>query len=244
MSGCIHGAPTSWTAKIITVTELSRRTAGWPCRLAVCVILLAHSDGAPAQGVRDRTRPTPDRSTAVSDSQANELTLTLSDVSIRPIQVWIRAAGVADNTGRTLTATLSRAEGALVKIGQRVRAFSPESRASMYQARITRIRPKGERVIVTAVLAGPGREDTTRYVLEIVASFGDFLSVPNEAIIETGGTQVVYVPLGPGRYVPREIRVGAQGELFTQVLEGLQPGEQVVTFGSFFIDAEYQLKGS
>ena len=29
-----------------------------------------------------------------------------------------------------------------------------------------------------------------------------------------------------------------------EVLEGLKPGEQVVTFGSFFIDAEYQLKGS
>ena len=35
-----------------------------------------------------------------------------------------------------------------------------------------------------------------------------------------------------------------QGELFTQVLEGLQPGEQVITIGSFFIDAEHKLKGS
>jgi Cu(I)/Ag(I) efflux system membrane fusion protein len=54
----------------------------------------------------------------------------------------------------------------------------------------------------------------------------------------------VYVPQGQGRYVPRAIRTGVQGELFTQVVEGLKPGEQVVTFGSFFIDAEYQLKGS
>ena len=35
-----------------------------------------------------------------------------------------------------------------------------------------------------------------------------------------------------------------QGELFTQVLDGLKPGEQVVTIGSFFIDADHKLKGS
>ncbi len=247
MSGCIHGARTSWTARTITATELRRQTAGWPYRLAICVILFAHSSGtAHAQSVRDRTRlaPDPDRATTVTESQANELTLTLNDVSIRPIQVWIRTVGVAEGAGNTLTATLSRAEGALVKNGQRVRAFPPESRASMSQARITQVVPQGERVVVTAELARRVNEDSTRYVLEIVASFGDFLSVPNEAIIETGGTPVVYVPLGPGRYVPREIRTGVQGELFTQVLEGLEPGEQVVSFGSFFIDAEYQLKGS
>ena len=97
---------------------------------------------------------------------------------------------------------------------------------------------------IVATLAGQGLEGSTRYVLEIVTELGEFLSVPNEAIIETEGKRVVYVPQGQGRYVPREIRAGVQGELFTQVLEGLEPGEQVVTFGSFFIDAEYQLKGS
>jgi hypothetical protein len=35
-----------------------------------------------------------------------------------------------------------------------------------------------------------------------------------------------------------------QGELFTEVVAGLTPGEKVVTFGSFFIDAEHTLKGS
>jgi hypothetical protein len=32
--------------------------------------------------------------------------------------------------------------------------------------------------------------------------------------------------------------------LFTQVIDGLKSGEQVVTIGSFFIDAEHKLKGS
>jgi Cu(I)/Ag(I) efflux system membrane fusion protein len=192
--------------------------------------------------VRDHTRLTPDRSTAVTESQANELTLTLSDASVRPIQVWVRTAGVVDSLRKTVTAFVSSAEGALVSVGQRVRAFPPESRSSMYQARISQVTRQGDRVLVRATLTGPGREESTRYVLEIVTERGEFLSVPNEAIIETGGKHVVYVQQQQGRYVPTDIQVGVQGELYTQVLNGLKPGEQVVTFGSFFIDADYKLK--
>jgi len=212
-------------------------------RAAVIVLLVLASGSVRAQSVRDHTRLTPTRSTGVTEAQATELTLTLTDASVRPIQTWVRTAGAIDSARRTVTAWVPAAEGALVRIGQRVRAFSPESRSSMYQARITQVQQEGDRARVTAVLAGQGRQESTHYVLEVVTELGEFLSVPNEAIIETEGTRVVYVPQGQGRYVPREIRVGVQGELFTQVLEGLRPGEQVVTFGSFFIDAEHQLKG-
>lgn len=210
---------------------------------ATTALVLAVS-GAFAQGLRDHTRLTPRGSTSVTESQAKELTLTLTQVALRPIQIWVRTAGPVDGTGKTVTAVLSSAEGALVRVGQRVRAFPPESRGSMYQARISQVVPQGERVVVKATLAGPGRQDSTRYVLEIVTERGEFLSVPNEAIIETGGQHVVYVQEQQGRYVPREIQLGVQGELYTQILFGLKPGEQVVTFGSFFIDAEHKLKGS
>jgi Cu(I)/Ag(I) efflux system membrane fusion protein len=93
------------------------------------------------------------------------------------------------------------------------------------------------------VLSGQGRQNASRYILEIVTEPLESLSVPNEAIIETGGKRVVYVQQQQGQYEPREIQAGLQGELFTQVLEGLKPGEQVVTFGSFFIDANHKLKG-
>ena len=68
--------------------------------------------------------------------------------------------------------------------------------------------------------------------------------MPNEAIIEEGDRHVVYVQQQAGQYVPQEIQTGIQGELYTQVLDGLKDGEQVVTFGSFFIDAEHKLKGT
>lgn len=209
----------------------------------VVTILALVGERAHGQGVRERTRPKPD-STGVTESQANELTLTLTEVAVRPVQVWVRTAGVVDASRRTITAFVSAADGRLISVGQRVRAFSPELRSSMYQARVSRVTPKDGGVVVTLSLSGQGSQGSSRYIVEIVTERGSFLSVPNEAIIESGDTPVVYVQQQPGRYAPREIRLGVQGELYTQVLDGLKAGEQVVTFGSFFIDAEHKLKGS
>lgn len=208
------------------------------------LVLTAFGNAAHAQGVREHTRPTPNRSTSVTESQATELTLTTTEVAVRPIQVWVRTAGAIDASRKNVVALVPATDGALVRVGQRVRMFSPESRSRMYQARISRVEPRGTQLAVTATLAGSDHEDSPRYILEIVTDRGDLLSVPNEAIIETGGAQVVYVEQADGTYGRREIAVGAQGELFTEVLEGLEPGERVVTIGSFFIDADYKLKGS
>lgn len=214
------------------------------CRRAsfFAVVLAALIAARPgAQSVRDRTRPRPEHSTQVTERQADELTLTLTDVSVRALQVWVRTAGPIDPARKVVTASISPAEAALVSIGQRVRAFPPESKSSIYQARITSVRPRGNRVAVAATLTGPGHQTATHYVLEIVTEAGRFLSVPNEALIVTEDGHRVYVQEG-GEYIPRDVEVGLQGELYTQVLGGVEPGAHVVTVGSFFIDADHRLK--
>ena len=205
------------------------------------LILVASID---AQSVREHTRLTPDRSTPVTEAQATELTLTLTEASVRPIQIWVRTAGVIDGSRRIVTAELPADQGSRVRVGQRVRAFSPESRTRMYQATVSQITPRGASLAVTATLMGQALEKNRHYVLEIVTEGGEFLSVPNEAILETGDRKLVYVRQADGAYAPREIEPGVQGELFTQIVNGLQAGDQVVTIGSFFIDAEQKLKGS
>jgi hypothetical protein len=80
--------------------------------------------------------------------------------------------------------------------------------------------------------------------VEIITEHAALLSIPNEAIIEEGERQVVYVQRKSGDFEPRVIHTGVQGELYTQVLDGLADGEPVVTFGSFFIDAEYKMKSA
>ena len=207
--------------------------------------MIACAAGWPAaQDVRQHTRLAGPKSTAVNESQAAALTLTVSAVAPRLIQTWVRTAGTIDKTGKILAASISGPEAALVKVGQRVRAFPPSAKSSMYQAYVTRVTPRPGGVDVDATLTAFGRQKATHYVMEIVVERGPFLSVPNEAIIEEGDTHIVYVQTQPGQYVPAEIHTGMQGELFTQVLDGVKDEAQVVTFGSFFIDAEHKLKGT
>ncbi|AWB25925.1 MULTISPECIES: efflux RND transporter periplasmic adaptor subunit [Methylobacterium] len=70
------------------------------------------------------------------------------------------------------------------------------------------------------------------------------VAVPNDAVIDTGARQIVLVDKGEGRFEPREVKVGARGEGYTEIREGVQAGEQVVTAANFLIDAESNLKAA
>jgi len=211
-------------------------------RTIFVLVFCAAVTTAAAQDPRSHTRLNP-RGTRVTESQAETLTLTLGTAEVRLLQTWIRIAGTIDKTGKVLSGTIAAPDAALVKVGQRVRAFPPSSKSSMYQAYVTRVTPKPSGVEVEATLAASGRANTTLYVMEVVVEQGPYLVVPNEAIIEEGDKHIVYIQQN-NEYVPKEVHTGIQGELYTQVLDGLQANTPVVTFGSFFIDAEHKLKGT
>ncbi len=206
------------------------------------LLTLVTSTVAEPHGVRDRTRPDHAHDTAVSESQAVELTLTLVPTTEQTLQTWVRTSAKIDSSGKVLSASLCSSDADLAQVGQRVRAFPPDSKSSIYQAKITHVNRADPCSIVDATLSREPYNKSPRYVMEIIVQRGAFLSIPNEAIIEEGDTQVVYVEQEPGRYLPQEIHTGLKGELYTQVLHGLSKGDQVVTLGSFFIDAEFKLK--
>ncbi|HET7607559.1 MAG TPA: hypothetical protein VFL84_02690 [Gammaproteobacteria bacterium] len=202
------------------------------------------SAAAPAEGgVRARTRLVRRSATAVTDEQASELTLTLTVVSFRPIQTWVRTAGVLDAAGKVLTAQLRSPEAELVEVGQRVRTFSVNTRTQMVQAKITRVTPRPGGATVEATLAAAVANDGARHLMEIVTEKGPLLSVPNESIIEEAYAQVVYLKLPSGEFAPRTIETGITGELYTEIVDGLEDGDEVVSIGSFFVDADNKLKG-
>lgn len=64
--------------------------------------------------------------------------------------------------------------------------------------------------------------------------------VPRSAIQSIGDRAVVYVPVAgaEARFSERPVKLGEAAGDFVQVLEGLKPGESVVTEGSFFLRAE------
>ena len=197
---------------------------------------------AEAAGVRDFTRSAPPAGTAVSDAQALELTLTLTEAATRPIQNWIRTAGRVDASGKILNSFLRGTDAQLVQVGQRFQAYTVNSRTRMHLGRITKVTPQNGGASIEGTLPIVVQGSTSPYLMEIVVERGPFLSVPNVSIIEEGGDHVVYIQKQRGQYTPLVIKTGLQGELYTQVTEGLKEGDQVVSIGSFFVDAETKLK--
>ena len=72
----------------------------------------------------------------------------------------------------------------------------------------------------------------------------EVLAVPDSAVIDSGTRQVVLVALGEGRFEPRDVKLGARGEGFVEVLSGVKAGESVVTRANFLIDSESNLKAA
>jgi Cu(I)/Ag(I) efflux system membrane fusion protein len=67
------------------------------------------------------------------------------------------------------------------------------------------------------------------------------LAVPESAIIDTGSHQFVYREAAPGLYYCVEVRLGPRSGGFYPVVTGLEPGDKVVTYGSFLLDADTKL---
>jgi Cu(I)/Ag(I) efflux system membrane fusion protein len=70
----------------------------------------------------------------------------------------------------------------------------------------------------------------------------DAVVVPSLAVLRTGERDLVVVALGEGRFAPREVLLGVEGDQHQQVLEGVEPGERVVTSAQFLLDSESNLR--
>jgi RND family efflux transporter MFP subunit len=75
---------------------------------------------------------------------------------------------------------------------------------------------------------------------------GRVLAVPRSAVIDTGDMKVVYRQASPGEFEGVRVSLGPKmtnpdGVEFYPVLAGLAAGDEIVTSGSFLIDAETRL---
>ncbi len=68
------------------------------------------------------------------------------------------------------------------------------------------------------------------------------LLIPREAVLEVDGKQFVYVVEGPDRYVKQEVKVSTISPDHVRVLEGLKPGQRIVTKGAVLIKGQ-EVKG-
>ncbi|TVZ59931.1 Cu(I)/Ag(I) efflux system membrane fusion protein [Flavobacteriaceae bacterium MAR_2010_105] len=78
-----------------------------------------------------------------------------------------------------------------------------------------------------------------------VSGNNDLLTIPTSAVLWTGERSVVYLKANPDQPVfeMREVKLGTQIGDEYEVLEGLFQGNEIVTNGTFTVDAAAQLQG-
>jgi RND family efflux transporter MFP subunit len=138
----------------------------------------------------------------------------------------------------------------LVKMGQELFIDVPALTGEVFKGKIRAIDalvdPTSRTTRIRAQVEDPkGFLKPDMYVnVSILIDLGESLSVPEQAVFNTGKKQIVFVDKGNGLFEPRDVTVGAKTDNEYQILSGLQEEELVVVSGNFLIDSESRLKAA
>jgi membrane fusion protein, heavy metal efflux system len=75
----------------------------------------------------------------------------------------------------------------------------------------------------------------TVFLRLLLTPTGTMSAVPESAIIDDGGRPVVFVQKGGETFLRRPVKLGVRNSGMVQVLEGVSPGDRVVTKGAYLI---------
>lgn len=146
-----------------------------------------------------------------------------------------------------LTASVFERDVGDVKVGQRMVFTTDALPGQRFAARVAYVSdaldPQTRTGTARAALANPGH--ALRGEMSGTAKvFGPDAShvavVPSIALVTRGADVVAFVQVAPGRFVLRRVRVADDDGETAAVLQGLQPGEVVVTAGSLLLLGELQ----
>jgi Cu(I)/Ag(I) efflux system membrane fusion protein len=165
---------------------------------------------------------------------------------------------VADLSTVWVVAEVFEADAARVRVGQRARftvaAYAGEEMEGKVQfvapvieagARTLRVRIEvRNRVGPAGPRLRPGMYGDVRLALPDSAA----LTVPAQAVVDTGELTYVFLARPGGRFEPRRVKLGARvdadGDSRFEVREGVQEGDVVVTTANFLIDSESRLQAA
>ena len=78
--------------------------------------------------------------------------------------------------------------------------------------------------------------------IELPVSAAPGLTVPVDALLDSGLSKRVFVETADGYFEPREVVTGWRADGRVQILHGLEEGERVVAAGTFLVDSESRLQ--
>jgi len=162
------------------------------------------------------------------------------------VQPGMKLLRVADHSVMWLDAQVYEQQISLVKMGQPVEVTLDSVPGKTFRGKVSFIYPHLDHMTRTLTVRAtfdnpdfelkPGMYADANLVSEPVE---DALQVPQEAVIDTGTRQIVFVAQGDGHFSPRTVRAGIRGDDDKiQILDGISEGEKVVTSGQFLMDVE------
>ncbi len=139
-------------------------------------------------------------------------------------------------------------EMALARVGQRATVTLDAYPGDSFQGRAIYIYPFVEENTRTVKVRfqfenSRGRLKPGMYAnVEIQGREAVGLTVPANALLDSGTDKVVFVAQGDGYFTPRPVKVGRNRGDRIEILDGVTEGEQVATGATFFLDSESQLR--
>lgn len=157
---------------------------------------------------------------------------------------------VADLEGVYLVASAYPHQLAVVRVGDVATFTTPSLPGHVFTTKVDLVYPSMDLSTRTARvrLRIDNRDLNLRPgqfgVVEIAGKHVDALSIPMDAVIDTGRSVYVFIAGEGGRFEARNVELGEQvGSRFV-VKSGLSEGERVVSSATFLIDAESRLQAS
>jgi len=137
-----------------------------------------------------------------------------------------------------------------VKVGQTADVQLSYYAGKTYRGKITYIYPTVDPVshTVKVRIELPNRNFELKPQMianvELKINYGKQILVSQEAVMDSGDKQYVFVVHDGAVFEPRVIQMGAKVDGKVVVLSGLNEGESVVASGNFLVDSESRLKGA
>lgn len=157
---------------------------------------------------------------------------------------------IADLSRVWVLAEVPETAAAELAVGSPARLTFAAAEKAAFEARVDFIYPTlSERTRTVRVrFAVPNADGSLRPGLFGTADFRsrprEAITVPRDAVVDTGSTQHVFVVPAAGRFEPRPVTLGLRLPDRLEILTGLVAGEEIVVAGVFLLDSESRLRAS
>ena len=156
---------------------------------------------------------------------------------------------VADLSTMWMLANVIETDAPAYKLGQEVEVTVPAYPDKVFKGHVTAlgamIDPNTHRQLVRSEIDDPEHLLRSGMFASFVIRVGNpvrSLAVPAEGVVREGdGTMTVWSTKDNRRFTKRTVKTGLQQDGWTQILEGLSPGETVVTDGAVFLSNKLAL---